>query len=401
MRIAPLTALYWTQFISAFADNMIIFIVLAIMRQEGYPGFYIGLVQSAFLLAYVLCAPFVGLFADRNPKSWVLLIGNIVKAGGISLLMLGVSPVLSYLIVGIGAVTYSPAKYGILPELTPNEEALLKANGKIEGYTIFAILAGSVAGGILAEYSLLWAMTVCIGLYIVSLAGTFAIPRMPGNQSIRYNRALQDFISDTKRFFSSRKCRFSLIGTCSFWMSSTVLRFAFIAWIPLVLGITSLDKISMLVAITGVGIIIGSLATPYLIPAHKFYRSYLYGLMMALLIISSIFLSNLYLIIVVLMAIGFMGGAFIVPMNTVIQDEGHKLGGTGKAVAVQNFVNNTMMLLGMGIYTGATKADVSAPASIVAIGLILLCFVLYLHFQKKKLLAVLQAPPQKNPSEFL
>ncbi len=387
MRIPPLQALYFTQFLSAFADNMIIFIVLAIMRQEGYPGFYIGLVQSAFLLAYVVCAPFVGPFADRNAKSWVLLVGNTVKAIGILLMMTGLSPVLSYLVVGIGAVTYSPAKYGILPELTNSKEALLKANGKIEGYTIFAILAGSVAGGMLAEYSLFWSMAVCIGLYLVSIAGTFAIPRTGGNSSIRYNRALRNFISDVKLFFSNPKCRFSLVGTSSFWMSSTVLRFAFIAWIPLMLGITSLDKISMLVAVTGVGIIIGSLATPYLIPAHKYYRSYLYGLMMALLVVASVFMSDLYLTIAVLMAIGFMGGAFIVPMNTVLQDEGHKLSGTGKAIAVQNFINNTMMLIGMGIYTGATRAGVTAPVSIVTVGLVLLGFVLYLHFLKKKLIA--------------
>ncbi|MMZ49275.1 Lysophospholipid transporter LplT [compost metagenome] len=385
MRVAPLKALYFTQFLSAFADNMIIFIVLAIMRQENYPGFYIGLVQSAFLLAYVVCAPFVGPFADRNAKSYVLLIGNIVKAAGILLLMTGISPVFSYLVVGIGAVTYSPAKYGILPELTDTKDALLRANGKIEGYTIFAILAGSVAGGMLAEYSLFWSMAVCIGLYLISMAGTLAIPRMPGNSSLRYSRALSDFISDVKLFFSNPKCRFSLVGTCSFWMSPTVLRFAFIAWIPLMFGITSLDKISMLVAVTGVGIIIGSLATPYLIPAHKYYRSYLYGLMMALIVIASIFVSNLYLIIAVLMAIGFMGGAFIVPMNTVLQDEGHRISGTGKAVAVQNFVNNTMMLLGMGIYTGATRAEVNAPVSIATVGIVLLGFVLYLHFLKKKL----------------
>ncbi|MCP1354691.1 lysophospholipid transporter LplT [Aneurinibacillus migulanus] len=385
MRVAPLKALYFTQFLSAFADNMIIFIVLAIMRQENYPGFYIGLVQSAFLLAYVVCAPFVGPFADRNAKSYVLLIGNIVKAAGILLLMTGISPVFSYLVVGIGAVTYSPAKYGILPELTDTKDALLRANGKIEGYTIFAILAGSVAGGMLAEYSLFWSMAVCIGLYLISMAGTLAIPRMPGNSSLRYSRALSDFISDVKLFFSNPKCRFSLVGTCSFWMSSTVLRFAFIAWIPLMFGITSLDKISMLVAVTGVGIIIGSLATPYLIPAHKYYRSYLYGLMMALIVIASIFVSNLYLIIAVLMAIGFMGGAFIVPMNTVLQDEGHRISGTGKAVAVQNFVNNTMMLLGMGIYTGATRAEINAPVSIATVGIVLLGFVLYLHFLKKKL----------------
>jgi LPLT family lysophospholipid transporter-like MFS transporter len=113
--------------------------------------------------------------------------------------------------------------------------------------------------------------------------------------------------------------------------------------------------------------------------------------MMALIVIVSVFVSNLYLIIAVLMAIGFMGGAFIVPMNTVLQDEGHKMSGTGKAVAVQNFVNNTMMLFGMGVYTGATRAEINAPVCIATVGIVLLGFVIYLHFLKKKL------PSSKEP----
>ncbi len=47
---------------------------------------------------------------------------------------------------GIGAA-YSPAKYGILGELTTGDK-LVKANGLMESSTIAAILLGSMAGGI-------------------------------------------------------------------------------------------------------------------------------------------------------------------------------------------------------------------------------------------------------------
>ncbi|MDI8993057.1 hypothetical protein MJI20_29500, partial [Salmonella enterica subsp. enterica serovar Anatum] len=42
---------------------------------------------------------------------------------------------------------YSPAKYGILGELTTGDK-LVKANGLMEASTIAAILLGSVAGGV-------------------------------------------------------------------------------------------------------------------------------------------------------------------------------------------------------------------------------------------------------------
>ncbi|KJS16944.1 MAG: hypothetical protein VR69_07160 [Peptococcaceae bacterium BRH_c4b] len=64
----PLNALLTAQFLSAFADNMILFITLAIIKRDAYPGYYLPLVQSAFLFSYVVFAPWVGRFADKKSK---------------------------------------------------------------------------------------------------------------------------------------------------------------------------------------------------------------------------------------------------------------------------------------------------------------------------------------------
>ena len=69
MKMKPLQTLYVTQFLSAFADNMILFITLAIIKQNAFPDYYIGVVQACFLVAFVIFAPFVGAFADKNAKS--------------------------------------------------------------------------------------------------------------------------------------------------------------------------------------------------------------------------------------------------------------------------------------------------------------------------------------------
>ncbi|TBL78717.1 lysophospholipid transporter LplT [Paenibacillus thalictri] len=379
-----LRTLMFTQFLSAFADNMILFITLAVIAKGGFPGFYIGVVQAAFLLAYVVLAPFVGAIADRNAKSRVLLAGNAIKGLGIVCLFAGIDPAVSYAVVGMGAAVYSPAKYGILPQLAPDEHALLKANAKIEGYTIMAILAGSVCGGVLADKSIPWALTACLALYCVSLGLSLLIPKIPGNANIHYGKDALAFFKDLACLFKDPKTRFSLVGTGSFWMSSAALRLAIIAWIPLHLGIESLDRISMLVAVTGVGIMIGALVTPLLMPVRKFYNVYWYGLLMFVVILLFPLITNLYATIALLLIVGFAGGVFIVPMNAVLQDEGHRMVGAGKTIAVQNFVENALMLIGVTLYTQVSGMKISVDTSILGIAVILALFVLYLALQSKR-----------------
>ena len=52
------------QFLSAFADNAILFAVIAmVMQTEHAPSWYVPALQSVFLVAFVLLAPWVGAFA--------------------------------------------------------------------------------------------------------------------------------------------------------------------------------------------------------------------------------------------------------------------------------------------------------------------------------------------------
>jgi LPLT family lysophospholipid transporter-like MFS transporter len=382
---SPLSALLFTQFLSAFADNMILFITLAMIKKYALPDFYIGVVQGAFLFAFVVLAPFVGAFADKNAKSQVLLIGNAIKAAGIGCLFAGLDPAVSYAIVGIGAAVYSPAKYGILTELTSTESQLLSANAKMEGFTILAILTGSLAGGTLAGYSIQTAIAVCLALYLVSLFMTLLIPKGPSKKQLRYGPEMLMFFKDTGMLFADRKTRFSLIGTGSFWMSSAVFRLAIIAWVPIHLAIDSLDQISMLTAVTGVGIMVGALATPKLIPASKYYNACRFGAVMIFSMLLFLVTYTLPLTIFLLLLIGFAGGVFIVPLNSALQDEGHKMVGSGKTIAVQNMVENALMLSGVGIYTQVTKMEFSPDGSIIGIGTVLAVFIVFLWSQIRKL----------------
>ena len=115
-----LGVLLGAQFLTAFADNAILFTAIAMVffdPQAPLRGaWYVPALQASFLVAFVLLAPWAGPFADRRSKPYVLLIGTVLKAAGAGLMFAGVEPVAAYALVGTGAAVYGAAKYGILPE---------------------------------------------------------------------------------------------------------------------------------------------------------------------------------------------------------------------------------------------------------------------------------------------
>lgn len=393
-RMQPLQALYLTQFLSAFADNMILFVIANLLRENGFSPAMLALVSISFFLPYIFLAPLVGPFADKHPKSFVLVIGNLIKAIGVLLLfVIDHSSILllmlCYFTVGVGAVVYSPAKYGILPELTNNEDALFHANARIEAYTIIAILTGIGGGGAIASMTApSVSSSICLVLYLCSLFMTFFIPRMRGNTQIRYGSEARRFFQDFAKLMKRPETSFSLIGTGAFWMSSAVLRVAVLAWIPVALGIDPQSfSVSLILATTSVGIIVGAFLAPRLIPLHQFTRSIVYGFGMFLVIVLFPWVHVTTIAICFLLLVGFMGGVFIIPMNTILQEEGKKMVGSGKTIAIQNFIENLLMAVGSGIYYLLVYAGLSISGSIVSQGVLLLVFLAYLANHRKKIVA--------------
>jgi len=385
-RMSPLRLLFSAQFLSAFVDNMILFIAQAIIIKKGYPGYYLPFVQSTFLASYILLSPWVGRFADKNAKARVLIVGNIVKTAGVVLLLCGLNPALSYGVVGVGAVIYSPAKYGILPFLTRGADELLRANSGLESYTILAILAGSVTGGFLADRSITLALIVSIILYVASIGINTFIPRDPGNRSISYKNSISAFFLDMATLFRHPQSHYSLIGTGSFWLSSAVLRMVIFAWVPLTLGITSGTAISMIIAVTGIGIAVGAVITPYIISIKTYQRTVWFGFAMGVVILAFLKIGSLPVAVGFLLLVGALGGIYIVPMNASLQQVGHHLVGAGKTIAVQNFCENTFMFLGVSAYTLATKAGIATNTSLGTTGVVMLLLVGYLGLLVRKII---------------
>lgn len=358
-----------TQFLTAFADNAVLFTAVTMVMQHADVGsWYVPALQASFLVAFVVLAPWVGRFADARPKPWVLFIANILKAVGAGMLFLHVEPLLAYGVIGLGAAAYSPAKYGILPELV-DADSLVKANGWIEGSTILAILSGTLIGAVLSEYSITLALMVVMGLYAVSalIALTIKHAFVAGQ---RNEPALRGFYQQMKGLLATPRARFSTLGVSLFWAAATVLRVLLVAWAPAMLLLHSTTDIAMLTMFVAIGIAVGSFLVPRLIPMAYLRRARMAAYAMGVVIMILATLDNLWAARVALFLAGMCGGLFVVPINAALQEIGHKSIGSGGAVAIQNFFENFAMLLASGVYAFVAGAGVDPVATMVGLGVL-------------------------------
>ena len=362
------------QFLSAFADNAILFTVIAIVMQSpDQASWYIPALQSVFLIAFVMLAPWVGGFADNYAKSRVLITANLIKAGGTGLLLLDLEPLMAYCVVGMGAAIYSPAKYGILPELA-GHEFLVKANSWIEGSTILAILMGMLVGAKVADFSTHWALSGTIILFIVSAAVTLLLPARvctssleSGNKAASRSKVIA-FGRQMAQFFTTPRSRFAMLGGSLFWAAAATLRVIIVAWAPLILLSKNATEIAELTLFLAVGIIAGSAIVPGLIPLEHLRRARIPAYLMGLFIIGLSLTDGIWLARFMLFFIGMMGGMFIVPVNAVLQEQGQQSIGSGSAVALQGFFQNLTMLTAVGSYTYAASQNADPVIAMLSLG---------------------------------
>lgn len=360
------------QFLSAFGDNALLFATLALLKAEFYPDWSQPILQMVFVGAYILFAPFVGQIADSFPKGRVMMVANGLKLLGAASICIGINPFIGYTLVGVGAAAYSPAKYGILGELTTGDK-LVKANGLMESSTIAAILLGSMAGGILADWHVLASLGVCALVYAGAVAANLMIPRLaaarPG-QSWRFTPMTRSFFSACSLLWRNGETRFSLVGTSLFWGAGVTLRFLLVLWVPVALGITDNATPTYLNAMVAVGIVVGAGLAARLVTLETVARCMPAGILIGVAVTLFSLQHALLPTYAILMLIGMLGGFFVVPLNALLQERGKRSVGAGNAIAVQNLGENTAMLLMLGLYSLAVKVGVPVVGVGVGFGVL-------------------------------
>lgn len=353
------------QFCSALADNALLIVTIALLQQQGLPGWWAPLLKFGFTLSYVLLAPFVGPLADAVPKARLMAWMNGVKLLGVLALLGGLHPVAAFTIVGLGAAAYAPAKYGLITELV-GPQRLVAANGWLEVSVVCAALLGVVLGGLLVSpglqthIGLHGAMAALIGVYLLASLINIGVPDSGARYApsgIRPLRLVREFWVAHGTLWRDRDGGLSLAVTTIFWGVGATLQFAVLRWAADVLGLP-LDRAAYLQAAVAVGVIAGASFAGARVPLHAAKRvlgaGVVLGLMMPLLASTT----SLALALPLLMIVGAVGGLLVVPLNALLQHRGYILLSAGRSIAVQGFSENASVLGMLGCYAALLALDV-------------------------------------------
>ncbi len=362
------------QFLGAFGDNFLLKAILGPLTYQLTAGTITeqqvnaqnALFSAVFFIPFIVLAPLAGYLNDRMPKTQWLRRGNAIKMIGAAVGLLGVWlhagdfhasrwwQVVGYAIVGIGACVYSPAKYGILPEILPAER-LVKANGTVEMLTLVAILGGLIGGAQLYDHvrSLPLCYAACLGLYGTAFVLNFLMDRTPHNPASSFKHNVSEFGTSLRGLITHARLGRVLLGCGLFWFAGATLRNNMQTWGLQVFqqaGVTNItnEKLALLTVGLILGIVTGSMLAGQIHKIGDLSGSRRYGFLMALGILFLGLLGGKFGLIPVVVALigsGIFAGLLLVPLNATLQHESDptKL---GKTIAIQNFIDYLAMLIG-------------------------------------------------------
>ena len=403
------------QFLGAFGDNAILAVIVGQLTYLQKSGAITAtelrtsntIYTSLLFVPYVLLAPLAGYLNDRYAKTSWLVGGNALKLLGTAVCALSVwfGPTwqgLGYLVVGIGACFYGPAKYGILPEILPRER-LVKANGLVELLTLCAILGGAIAGSVLADVfkdRVLVSYGVLGGIFGAALLLNFLMTPTAAKPAIRLAASVAAFGGHLRDLFTSPRLGRVLIGTAVFWVCGAVMKINFQPWGLEVLHLPDNTQIALLGLWLSVGVMAGSILAGQLHAVGDLRRTQAYGFALAALLVllysvnsfafwrtPVVQLGPLHLVVPVVLLLvgaGVAAGLFLIPLNAALQAESDpaKL---GKTIAVQNLCDNLgMCLAGAYVFT-SVKTGLSPSGVFLGLALGVALLVTWLKFSRPPL----------------
>lgn len=361
-------SLWVVQFQGAFSDNafklLAIYLITNVYSSESDQDRLVPVVSALFALPFVLFSMAGGYLADRYSKRTVtmatkaaetpvMLIGSLALwQGNIPLMCVTV------FLLSTQSAFFGPSKYGLVPELVPDEK-LAWANGMISLGTFLASISGMIAAGLSADLlgkhpdlSPGWAGAALLCCALVGLTVSKGISRVPVANAQRVFRL--NFVAELwTRLVEIRKSLLLfwivILGTF-FWFVASQFQALLVIFGEHDLGLSKTQN-SMLLASLLLGIALGSCAAGYLsgdsiktmlVPAGA-------GGLAVFTALLSIGGTSFGTAVALLIAVGFCGGVFIVPINALIQHLPPKES-RGGVIATEAFLSWVAMLGSAGVF---------------------------------------------------
>jgi acyl-[acyl-carrier-protein]-phospholipid O-acyltransferase / long-chain-fatty-acid--[acyl-carrier-protein] ligase len=369
----PLLALLCSQFFGAFNDNawkiMVFTLATRPLLGQSSSEFELSSQTIATLSMLIFLVPMMffsipaGLLADRFSKRTVMIGTKILEVVimGSAAFVLYISPLQLFLpfallgMMGLQSAFFSPAKYGILPEILP-EQKLAKGNGLLEMWTMIAIIVGTGMGPILlaadhfgTKPHLTWVGAALLTiLSLVGLIASFGIPKVKTHDTNSGSslKALKEAFGSIRK---DQVLIIAFLGSLIYWSVLSLLGQNVLVYAKaLALG---LEKGEIWQGIPpaafGLGISFGALIAARYSPNHV--EIGLIPLGAVLFSISSLLLGliqpGMTGTICILVFMGLSAGMLIVPLHTLIQARAPNEQ-RGSIIALGNMLDISGMLVG-------------------------------------------------------
>ncbi len=331
-----------------------------------------AIVNALILLPFIFLFSPAGFISDKYPKTKVIEYASLAAIGITTLILFSyymgwfwIAFALTFVLAAQSAI-YSPAKYGLIKEMTGNEK-LAEANALVQAVTIVSILAGAVIYSMIFENLLQDATMVPseILTYIAPvgylLIGASIVEYLLAKRLVKQFKAVEideemtfvpkeygnlHYLKNNLSVIKEHDAVWlSIIGLSIFWGISQVVIAIFGDYLKGELGVTDTVVAQGLLSLSGVGIVLGSLF------AGRVSKNYIetgiiplgaLGIAATLYMIPT--LNHLWALGGMLLLFGFFAGLFIVPLNAMIQfATPSKI--LGKVLAGNNFMQNLSMFL--------------------------------------------------------
>ena len=385
-------AFLWTQFLGAYNDNvyriLVSLLAVDIGARAGKGSVYLSLAGVVFIVPFLLFSGYAGHLADAFNKRRVLIATKSLEVISMGLaipalvsqridLMLAV-----LFLLALQATLFSPAKYGILPEMLPDRD-LSHANGLLEMSTFVAIVVGTSSGTFLFSTWKHDPWKLGVAMLAIAVAGSltsFKIGKVvspTARKPFALNPLSEVFIG-LKRLYADRPLWLTVVGISYFWFLGALLQTDLILLGREILKVDGL-RIGLMMTSLAVGIGVGSMAAGRL-SGDK--------VELGLVPLGSLGMgaSSMLLwwlvpswigVVAALALLGFWSGLFIVPLNAFLQQRSG-VDEKGRLIATNNFLNNAAMLLAAAASWGLhDKAGISPDKIILASGILTLVATVY------------------------
>ncbi len=383
----------WAQFLGAFNDNVykIVVAMLAVdmASQAGGGTGYLSLTGVVFILPFLLFSGYAGHMADVFSKRTVLVATKVFEIlamglGVFASLSGRIELMLSILgLMALHSTFFSPAKYGILPEMLPDRD-LSRANGLLEMSTFLAIILGTSIGSFMFAAWKDHLGVISLLLVAIAIAGTLAswgIPRVPPSNVLKAFRLnpWAEIGSGISRLYQERSLWFTVMGIAYFWFLGALLQMDIILFGKAVMGLDDF-RVGILGTFLAIGIGVGSLAAgrlsgdkvePGLVPLGSIAMG---GF--SILLASSA--ASYPRTAIALTLLGFSGGLFIVPLNALLQQRSGR-DEKGRLIATANvFMAGGILLASAVLWALRDLLQIQPDRIILILGLFTLLATLYI-----------------------